>query len=110
MRARFEQTESRHSLPGSRKERRSARATGHFERRNGDAAPPESQEATCFHCGTPCPGVTFAVEDKAFCCSGCRTVYEVLTENRLGHVYDLGRHAGPRVNQASSRDRFDWHL
>ena len=37
----------------------------------------------CFHCGTRCPDNRLARGDRFFCCHGCRTVYEILTENGL---------------------------
>src|SRR6202142_2857629 len=60
--------------------------------------------AACFHCGEPCPGPTFAKQDKTFCCQGCLTVHDLLTGTGLGHFYDLARHPGVRMRKKSE----DW--
>lgn len=66
----------------------------------------EVGEPACFHCGTPCGGVAVWREDKAFCCHGCLTVFELLSESGLGHFYDLGKQAGIRVKAAAREDQF----
>jgi len=45
--------------------------------------------ARCHHCGTPCPARAFALGDKSFCCAGCRTVFEILSQHDLTHYYEL---------------------
>ncbi|MEY4134877.1 MAG: putative metal-binding domain of cation transport ATPase, partial [Bacteroidota bacterium] len=32
----------------------------------------------CAHCGDPCPAEYPAFDEKAFCCEGCKTVYDIL--------------------------------
>lgn len=66
----------------------------------------EAGESACFHCGTPCGGAAVWREDKAFCCHGCLTVFELLSESGLGHFYDLGKQAGIRVKAAAREDQF----
>ena len=51
----------------------------------------------CYHCGDECPDKTIQIEEKNFCCSGCKTVYEILSENDLCDYYDL--EATPGINQ-----------
>src|SRR6185436_5732516 len=41
--------------------------------------------------------------DKHFCCQGCLTIHDLLTESGLGHFYDLARHPGVR-SQKKSKD------
>ena len=43
----------------------------------------------CYHCGTDCKSNTIEFDDKAFCCNGCKTVYEILNQNELSCYYDL---------------------
>ncbi|WP_274474544.1 heavy metal translocating P-type ATPase [Mangrovimonas aestuarii] len=43
----------------------------------------------CYHCGTVCTSTIHFVEDKSFCCNGCKTVYEILSESELTCYYDL---------------------
>ncbi|SEC60921.1 Cu+-exporting ATPase [Maribacter dokdonensis] len=54
---------------------------------------------TCFHCGDPCDRQLITFEEKSFCCSGCKTVYEIFSTNDLSHYYDLQEAAGstPKV-------------
>src|SRR4051812_928756 len=68
-----------------------------------------SRHATvkCFHCGTPCRDGVFANGDKAFCCHGCLTVFELLSESGLSHFYDLAETAGLRV-KATRADQFKY--
>jgi Cu+-exporting ATPase len=60
----------------------------------------------CFHCGTLCRAGVFEHQDKAFCCRGCLTVFEILTENGLTDFYQLSDAAGVRVVVATPEDQF----
>lgn len=44
---------------------------------------------TCFHCGDFCNEITITFNNKSFCCNGCKTVYEIFSENDLTSYYDL---------------------
>jgi P-type Cu+ transporter len=61
----------------------------------------------CFHCGTPCRDGSFRHGDKSFCCGGCLTVFELLSENGLGNFYELADTAGVRV-KATREDQFKY--
>ena len=50
--------------------------------------------AHCYHCGEPCEEVEVHLEDKVFCCEGCKTVFEILNDNGLCRYYDLDENAG----------------
>ena len=47
----------------------------------------------CFHCGEECD-TSISLQDKHFCCKGCKTVFEILNENNLTYYYDLERNPG----------------
>ncbi len=49
---------------------------------------------TCYHCGEDCPDNHIRLEDKFFCCEGCKMVYEILNDNGLCRYYDLDEKAG----------------
>ncbi|MEZ5015120.1 MAG: heavy metal translocating P-type ATPase [Chitinophagales bacterium] len=49
---------------------------------------------TCYHCGDSCPDTTFQLDDKYFCCFGCKTVYEILSRNDLCDYYAISDHPG----------------
>ena len=53
--------------------------------------------ATCYHCNEKCND-QIMIEEKAFCCEGCKTVYLILSENNLGKFYDLNNHPGLKTN------------
>lgn len=65
------------------------------------AAPPR-----CFHCGTYCRTAGFERADKSFCCHGCLTVFELLTDSGLTDFYKLNESAGVRVNTPAKADRY----
>ena len=49
----------------------------------------------CYHCGDVCnKSLDIRSGDKVFCCTGCKTVYEILQENNLCKYYDLDNTPG----------------
>jgi Cu+-exporting ATPase len=62
--------------------------------------------AACVHCGLPCRGTAVRKGGKDFCCAGCQTVYEILTENGLGHFYELSANAGVKIQRTPRREQF----
>lgn len=49
----------------------------------------------CYHCGDVCnKSLDIRSGDKVFCCTGCKTVYEILHENNLCKYYDLDNSPG----------------
>lgn len=55
--------------------------------------------ATCYHCGEKCKTGVISFDDKAFCCDGCKLVYDLLKENSLCTYYNLN--ATPGISPAS---------
>jgi len=47
------------------------------------------EHSLCFHCGDSCNKNPITFQDKPFCCNGCKTVYEIFSENDLTCYYDL---------------------
>ncbi len=60
----------------------------------------------CFHCGVHCRATGFTRGEKSFCCQGCLTVFELLTENGLADYYQLNASAGVRINGPAKADQF----
>jgi Cu+-exporting ATPase len=56
---------------------------------------------TCYHCGEPLPAEVFTVEDKKFCCYGCKTVFEILNENDLCEYYSFDEKPGITLRHVS---------
>ncbi|MBU3013040.1 heavy metal translocating P-type ATPase metal-binding domain-containing protein [Polaribacter vadi] len=48
----------------------------------------------CYHCGDSCNENTIKLDDKNFCCNGCKTVYEIFSENDLTCYYDFQENPG----------------
>lgn len=61
---------------------------------------PLKTETACFHCGNTCEE-TLRLDDKTFCCFGCKTVYEILHANDLCEYYALDQNAGIQVKDVS---------
>jgi Cu+-exporting ATPase len=43
----------------------------------------------CFHCGENCKDESLRIDDKPFCCIGCKTVYEILNQKQLCGYYSM---------------------
>jgi len=64
------------------------------------------QKVVCYHCGDTCsPYAPIVFEDKPFCCNGCKTVYQLLSENELCTYYDLEKNPGIKI-KALPQKRF----
>jgi Cu+-exporting ATPase len=59
-------------------------------------------EVTCYHCGQPCEEELSYVEEKPFCCFGCKTVYEILNANQLCEYYNLSESPGVKFEIADT--------
>ena len=63
----------------------------------------------CYHCGDECKDDSIKIEDKLFCCNGCKTVYEILDQNKLCNYYNLDQTPGisPNLNFGNRFDYLD---
>lgn len=66
---------------------------------------PTQETSTCYHCGDPCPSEDIREDEKVFCCTGCKTVYGILSENNLDNYYELNKQPGIKQKHASE-ERF----
>ncbi|HTE00120.1 MAG TPA: heavy metal translocating P-type ATPase metal-binding domain-containing protein [Mucilaginibacter sp.] len=64
------------------------------------------EKTTCYHCGDECLSEEYVIEDKHFCCHGCRSVFLVLSENKLCSYYRYNDHPG--ATRARIDKRFDY--
>ncbi len=62
----------------------------------------------CYHCGDPCESDKIVSDDKDFCCQGCKTVYEILSENELCNYYDLEASPGQTLKDADEKSVYDF--
>lgn len=67
---------------------------------------PTLEKNTCYHCGDDCITIDYIVEDKHFCCHGCKSVYEVLSTDGLCNYYGYNDHPG--ATRANTDKRFDY--
>ena len=61
----------------------------------------------CYHCGQQIEEERILFDEKAFCCQGCKTVYEILNINDLKDFYELNRNAGIRPDKKNTH-QFDF--
>lgn len=61
----------------------------------------------CYHCGDSCDEETILFDEKNFCCFGCKTVYEILSQNDLCDYYQLEQMPGisPKIK---SNNKFEY--
>lgn len=61
----------------------------------------------CYHCGNEITNFNRIVfEEKDFCCNGCKTVYEIFSENNLSCYYDMQQSPGATPEEASGKYDF----
>lgn len=64
------------------------------------------EKTVCYHCGDDCVTDTLIADDKHFCCTGCKSVYQVLSANTLCNYYVYNDHPG--ATRARASKRFDY--
>ncbi|MDZ7626141.1 MAG: heavy metal translocating P-type ATPase metal-binding domain-containing protein [Ignavibacteriaceae bacterium] len=62
---------------------------------------------SCYHCGDECKDDSIKIDEKLFCCNGCKTVYEILDQNKLCNYYNLEQTPGISPN-FNFGNRFDY--
>lgn len=62
----------------------------------------------CTHCGEDCFGNAITMEDKVFCCDGCKTVYSILNEHGLCDYYQLNTMPGFNQRQQARAGKFQF--
>lgn len=62
---------------------------------------------TCYHCGDECKDDSIKIDEKLFCCNGCKTVYEILDQYKLCNYYNLDQTPGISPN-FNFGNRFDY--
>ncbi len=51
----------------------------------------------CIHCGEDCGSHPVIWEGKPFCCDGCKAVYQIINENKLGKYYSIYESPGVKL-------------
>ncbi len=60
----------------------------------------------CYHCGDSCNDTDIQKDGKNFCCNGCKTVYEIFSENELTCYYDFQDNPGAIPNEIKGKYDF----
>lgn len=60
----------------------------------------------CYHCGNDCDITKITFQEKNFCCNGCKTVYEIFSENDLTCYYDIEKSAGAIPKETKDKYNF----
>ncbi|MEM7514427.1 MAG: heavy metal translocating P-type ATPase metal-binding domain-containing protein, partial [Bacteroidota bacterium] len=66
------------------------------------------EKESCYHCGEPCPSTDIHLEDKYFCCDGCKTVYEILNAHDLCTYYELEDQPGLQLKIPASLEKYTY--
>ena len=61
----------------------------------------------CFHCGDDIIGKGYFIEEKKFCCNGCKTVYQLLHDNNMDSFYTLDKKPGVKPSN-SNNNKYDF--
>lgn len=62
----------------------------------------------CYHCGEICKADAIIYDGKNFCCSGCKLVYELLSEKELCEYYNINRSPGISLKKSPHGKKFEY--
>lgn len=60
----------------------------------------------CFHCGDTCNDTIIEHREKFFCCHGCKTVFDILSDNGLEYYYSLDK--APGLSPTNFKGKYDF--
>lgn len=61
---------------------------------------------TCYHCGETCNNAAITLDEKPFCCEGCKLVFEILNGHNLCEYYRLNERPGIPQRIKVRKDKF----
>lgn len=64
-------------------------------------------DLVCYHCGEALSGHDLNYDDKHFCCIGCKSVYQILAENKMCNYYAYNDTPGQRLNESKHFEYLD---
>lgn len=64
----------------------------------------EQYKIACYHCGDDCGNHKISIDEKLFCCKGCKTVYEILNDHALCDYYSFSSHPGLKSQNKSESE------
>ncbi|MGF1533596.1 MAG: heavy metal translocating P-type ATPase [Bernardetiaceae bacterium] len=63
---------------------------------------------TCYHCGQDCDEGVILHEEKPFCCQGCQTVYQIISQHDLEGFYHIEAAPAGVSQKGKTRTRFEF--
>jgi Cu+-exporting ATPase len=60
----------------------------------------------CYHCGETCSNTNISIDEKLFCCEGCKMVYQILNQGNLCEYYNLNQNPGINQRIKIRKDKF----
>jgi Cu+-exporting ATPase len=66
----------------------------------------EQSDKRCIHCGDSCGKYPVIWEEKAFCCHGCKTVYQLLNDKQLIKYYEIENQPGIRIDNKDFSNKY----
>ncbi len=66
----------------------------------------EKKNNNCIHCGADCGKNPIIWNDLRFCCNGCKTVYQLLNENKLYNYYKLEETPGIKLETTEFGNKY----
>ena len=66
-------------------------------------------KTNCYHCGEHCDHQDIHIEEKIFCCDGCKMVFEILNENDMCTYYNLENNKAG-ISLKSGKDVSDYEV
>ncbi len=63
-------------------------------------------KTSCYHCGESCPHEKISLEEKKFCCEGCKMVFQILNQSDLCDYYNLNENPGISQRIKVRKDKF----
>ena len=60
----------------------------------------------CYHCGDVCSTTPVTLNDKSFCCEGCKMVFQIINQNELCEYYNLNENPGLSQRNKWRKDKF----
>lgn len=67
-----------------------------------------AKKTQCYHCGEACPNDRIQLEEKKFCCDGCKMVYQILNQSDLCEYYNLNKNPGISQRIKVRKDKFSF--
>jgi len=64
----------------------------------------DKEHFVCFHCGDDCPDDTIRIDEKLFCCNGCKTVHQLLSDMDLGTAFEEAKSFGIKSSKFKERE------